>query len=56
VQHNKEHTKEGSLNIYIDSSSIKGKIGSIALCLLTQQVRSIYIGLDIELIVYIAEL
>ena len=56
ARHNKEHVKKDSLSIYTDSSGIKNEIGFAALCLLTQQARSVYIGLDIELTVYAAEL
>jgi ribonuclease HI len=56
ARHDKEHTKEGSLNIYTDGSGIEGEIGSAALCPLTQQVRSVHMGLDTESTVYAAEL
>jgi hypothetical protein len=56
ARHDKEHTKEGSLNIYTDGSGIEGEIGSAALCPLTQQVRSVHMGPDTESTVYAAEL
>jgi ribonuclease HI len=56
ARHDKEHAKEGSLNIYTDGSGIEGEIGSAALCPLTQQVRSVHMGPDTESTVYAAEL
>jgi ribonuclease HI len=39
-----------------DGSGIEGEIGSAAMCLLTQQTRSVHIGPDTQLTVYAAEL
>jgi hypothetical protein len=46
ARHDEEHAKEDSLSIYTDGSGIEGEIGSAALCPLTQQVRSVHMGLD----------
>jgi ribonuclease HI len=56
ARHDEEHAKEDSLSIYTDGSGIEGEIGSAALCPLTQQIRSVYMGSDTESTVYAAEL
>jgi CRISPR/Cas system CSM-associated protein Csm5 (group 7 of RAMP superfamily) len=55
-RHEREHIKEDNLSIYTDGSSIKGEIGSAAVCLTTQQTRAVHMGSDTTSTVYAAEL
>jgi hypothetical protein len=55
-RHDRECARSKSLNIYTDGSGIEGEIGSAVVCLLTQQTRSVHMGLDTLLTVYAAEL
>jgi hypothetical protein len=55
-RYEKECAIDKSLSIYTDGSGIEGEISSVAVCLLTKQTRSVYIGLDTLLTVYAAEL
>jgi hypothetical protein len=55
-RHDREHEKHQSLSIYTDGSGIDGEIGAAAVCPLTQQTRTVHMGLDTVLTVYAAEL
>ena len=55
-RHNRECATNKSLSVYTDGSGIEGKIGSAAVCLLTQQTLSVHMGSDALSTVYAAEL
>jgi ribonuclease HI len=55
-RHDRECATDKSLSIYTDGSGIEGEIGSAAVCPLTQQTLSVYMGSDTLSTVYAAEL
>ena len=55
-RHDKENAKNNFLSIYTDGSGIENEIGSAAVCPLTQQTRSVYMGPNTTSTVYAAEL
>ncbi|RYO14582.1 hypothetical protein AA0111_g11928 [Alternaria arborescens] len=45
-RHGREHTKGDNLSIYTNGSGIESEISSAAVCLLTQQTRTVHMGSD----------
>ena len=55
-RHDREFATEKSIAIYTDGSGIDGEIVAAAVCTLTQQTRSVYMGIGASSTVYAAEL
>jgi ribonuclease HI len=55
-RHDRECATDKSISIYTDGSDINGEIGAAAVCPLTHQTRSVYMGTGATSTVYAAEL